>query len=211
MTTAAAPRLARKTFAISRLAEFASEAELTKQTGHAVKDWPLVIVKELVDNALDAAEEAGVPPQIEVTVDDDGITVEDKGPGIPPETVEKLADYTVRVSSRASYASPTRGAQGNALQTIIAMPFALASEDCETVVIESRGVAHRIVFAIDPVRQIPRVEIERGTSLVKNGTRLTVLWPDSALLNSGRSETRFLTTRRNLHVAQPAPESFADM
>jgi hypothetical protein len=59
------------------------------------------------------------------------------------------------------------------------MPFALASMDCETVVIESQGVEHRIAFAIDPIRQTPKPVIERRASLVKNGTRLTVLWPDS--------------------------------
>src|SRR5262245_24008166 len=51
------PKLARTTFATSRLLDFASEKELIAQTGHDVDDWPLVIVKELVDNALDACEE----------------------------------------------------------------------------------------------------------------------------------------------------------
>ncbi len=171
--------LARKTFAISRLAEFVSKSELIKQTGHAVEDWPLVIIKELVDNALDAAEEAGVPPEIEISVDDDGILVRDEGPGIPPETVERLVDYAVRVSSRAAYASPTRGAQGNALQTIIAMPFALGGNG-EAAIIESRGVASRITFAIDPVRQVPRAGIAREASFVKIGTRTVVAWPDLA-------------------------------
>ena len=169
--------LERKAFTISRLAEFVSESELVKQIGHPVADWPLVILKELVDNALDEAEEAGVPPVIEISVDEDSITVHDgSGRGIPAETVEKLIDYSARTSSRAAYASPTRGAQGNALQTIIAMPFALTMEDCETVAIEARGVEHRIAFATDPIRQTPRPMIERRPSLVKNGTRLTVLW-----------------------------------
>ena len=176
--------LTRKTFNISRLAEFVSESELVKQIGHPVEDWPLVIVKERVDNALDEAEEAGVPP------DDRDRRRRHRGAGrspsairdaaFPAETVEKLIDYSARTSSRAAYASPTRGAQGNALQTIIAMPFALAGEDCETVVIESQGVEHRIAFATDPIRQTPRPVIERRASPVKNGTRLTVLWPDSA-------------------------------
>ena len=61
--------LARKTFTISRLAEFVSESELVKQIGHPVEDWVLVILKEAVDNALDEAEEAGVPPVIEIVVD----------------------------------------------------------------------------------------------------------------------------------------------
>ena len=151
-----------------------------KQIGHPVEDWALVIAKEAVDNALDEAEEAGVPPVIEIVVEPGSITVSDQGRGVPAETVEKLIDYSARTSSRAAYASPTRGAQGNALQTIIAMPFALAREDCETVVIESQGVEHRIAFATDLIRQTPKPVIERRASLVKNGTRLTVLWPDSA-------------------------------
>ena len=40
----------------------------------------------------------------------------------------RLLDYTVRVSSREAYVSPTRGAQGNALKTIVAMPFVLDEE-----------------------------------------------------------------------------------
>ena len=83
-----APSLARKTFTISRLAEFASTAELAKATGHPVERWPLVIVKELIDNALDAAEGG------EGRAGDRGrrrqataIAVADRGPGIAPETV----------------------------------------------------------------------------------------------------------------------------
>ena len=125
--TVATHTLARKTFRVSRLAEFASVAELIKTTGHPVSDWPLVIVKELADNALDAAEEAGKAPSIEIVVGDDSITVADQGPGIAPDTVASLVDYSVRTSSRAAYVSPTRGAQGNALQSIIPMGFALAS------------------------------------------------------------------------------------
>ena len=105
----------RKTFTISRLAEFVSESELVKQIGHPVADWPLVILKEAVDNAHDEAEEAGVPPVIEIAVEPGSITIGDRGRGIPAETVEKLIDYSARTSSRAAYASPTRGAQGNAL------------------------------------------------------------------------------------------------
>ena len=193
--------LQRKAFTISRLAEFVSESELVKQIGHPVADWLLVIAKEAVDNALDEAEEASVPPVIEIAVEPGSITISDQGRGIPAETVEKLVDYSARTSSRAAYASPTRGAQGNALQTIIAMPFALAREDCETVVIESQGVEHRIAFATDLIRQTPKPVIERRASLVKTGTRLTVLPPIASSIWTGPSA--ILTTRRNLHLAQP--------
>jgi hypothetical protein len=46
--------LVRKVFTTSRLAEFCSEKELVNQTGHDSDDWPLVVLKELIDNALDA-------------------------------------------------------------------------------------------------------------------------------------------------------------
>jgi hypothetical protein len=39
-----------------------------------------------------------------------------------------LSDYTIRVSSREAYVSPTRGAQGNALKTILAMGYVLDRE-----------------------------------------------------------------------------------
>jgi DNA topoisomerase VI subunit B len=133
MTTAV---LRRETFKTSRLLEFCSKKELIAQTGHDAEDWPLCILKELGDNALDNAEEAGLAPTIEIAVSTERgeITVADNGTGIPPETVADILDYTVRVSSREAYVSPTRGAQGNALKTILAMPFALDGKLGEVVI-----------------------------------------------------------------------------
>ena len=171
------PTLERKTFAVSRLAEFASAPELTKQIGHPLEHWPAVIFKEIVDNAIDAAEEKGEAPVVVVSVDEESITVQDAGPGIAPAVVKSLIDYTRRTSSRAHYVSPSRGQQGNALQSIIPMGYALAGEG-ETVVESRRGVRHRIAFTADPVRQIPRVEHKKESSTVKIGAWVTVGWPD---------------------------------
>jgi hypothetical protein len=91
------------------------------------------------------------------------------GPGIRAETVADILDYSVRVSSREAYVSPTRGAQGNALKTIIAMPFALGSGRGETI-IEACGTEHRIVFAADQVRQEPKIEhLTAASQIVKTG------------------------------------------
>ena len=51
------PRLERVAFKTSRLLDFVGRRELTAQIGHPPEQWPLVILKELVDNALDACEE----------------------------------------------------------------------------------------------------------------------------------------------------------
>ncbi len=115
-----AAQLRRATLRTSHLLDFCSRKELIAQTGHQPEAWPLVVLKELVDNALDACEEAAVAPVINVQVDEDGITVSDNGPGIPAETIEGVLDFSVRVSSREAYVAPDRGAQGNALMTVVA-------------------------------------------------------------------------------------------
>ena len=47
-------------------------------------------------------------------------------------------------------------------------------------VIEARGIAHRIRFTVDPIRQEPRISCDRASSSVKTGTRVTVRWPAKA-------------------------------
>lgn len=80
----------RHTFTVSRAAEFFSEKELEMQMGAGCSHWLPMLLKELIDNAIDAAEAAGVAtPEVHITLADDAFTVADNGPGIPPETVEK--------------------------------------------------------------------------------------------------------------------------
>jgi Histidine kinase-, DNA gyrase B-, and HSP90-like ATPase len=187
-------RLERVAFRTSRLLDFVGRRELTAQIGHAPDVWPAVIIKELVDNAVDACEEAEIAPEIEVRVNTDtgDITVADNGPGIRPETVAAILDYSVRVSSREAYVSPTRGAQGNALKTVLAMPFALDSGKGETI-IDTAGIEHRIAFAADQVRQEPQIDHRTTPSqIVRNGTRVTVRWPRTASGYLENSHARFL-------------------
>jgi hypothetical protein len=193
-----AVRLERLAFTTSRLAEFVGKKELIAQTGQQPADWPTLILKELADNALDECEEAGRAPIISVEVDTGlgTITIIDNGRGIPAKTVETMLDYSVRVSSREAYVSPTRGAQGNALKTIVAMPFALDEANGTNArgvtIIEACGLRHTITFGMDAVSREPRVSREIGASIVKTGTQITIHWPESAwsLLAAGR--LRFL-------------------
>jgi hypothetical protein len=132
--------------------DFFSEKELVAQTGHAREEWPLVILKELIDNALDACEEDDVAPVLSVTADASGITVRDNGPGIPEETLQGVLDFTVRTSSREAYVSPCRGAQGNALKTLLAMPWVLDPEHGRLIV-TAHGKCHSIRCGADPISQ----------------------------------------------------------
>jgi Histidine kinase-, DNA gyrase B-, and HSP90-like ATPase len=190
----------RKTLSVSRDAEFASVEELQKQTGHPAAEWPLVVIKELIDNALDDAEKTGVVPEIaiEINVEEAVITVADHCSGIPPATVKKLADLKSKTSSNSAYASPTRGQQGNALQTIIPMGCALAREhgwdaSDAVVIIEAQDFAQRVGFAIDPLRQTASVNCVKERSAVKTGTRVTVRWPTEACFLIAAAASGFLS------------------
>ena len=63
MSAAADTRLTRETFATPRAAEFFERSALQAQTGRSADEFAAVLVKELLDNALDAAETAGVAPE----------------------------------------------------------------------------------------------------------------------------------------------------
>ena len=94
-------------FTTSRLLEFCSVAELTKQVGQEPQHWPLAIVKELTDNGLDTCEEIGIAPNITIAISKGSITVMDNGLGIAPETVKRLLDFNCKTSSREAYIGPT--------------------------------------------------------------------------------------------------------
>jgi hypothetical protein len=184
-------QLQRVTFRTSRLLDFCSQKELTAQTGHPPAQWPLVILKELIDNALDACENSGTAPEVAVRVDDRGIEVADNGPGIAAHTVDAILDYNIRVSSNEAYVSPTRGAQGNALKTILAMRYALHGELSE-VLIESQGACHDIRFSVDRIRQEPAITRELAPSRRTIGTAVRVRWPNLASSILAEARPRFL-------------------
>src|SRR4030095_5844965 len=148
---------------------------------------PLVVLKELMDNALDACEEAEVAPVISITVKPGSIVIEDNGDGIKTGTIRSILDYSIRVSSREAYVSPTRGAQGNALKTILAMGYVLdrEREDADGInndalgltLIESRGVEHRIEFRVDHVNNQPKITHTTTPTTINAGTRIMVKWP----------------------------------
>lgn len=168
-----ADRLERAMFSTSRYLDFMSEKELTFQCGYGRRDWPLVIGKELIDNALDACEEQGIAPEITIKVDETSITVHDNGAGIPAGMVERLLDFSTRVSSREAYVAPDRGAQGNALKTIVAMPFVMDGE-LGRVEICGGGTLNEIEITVDRLRQRPKATV---ATRPEPGSFVRVHWP----------------------------------
>ena len=137
-----------------------------------------------MDNALDAAEEAEVAPDITVIVDPG--TDHHRGQCRRHRRRDHRSRFSITRSgsrSREAYVSPTRGAQGNALKTILAMGYVLdrklgsEGDAAGVTIIETRGIAHRIEFRVDHVNNQPKIIHTTAESPVTVGTRLTIKWP----------------------------------
>jgi DNA topoisomerase VI subunit B len=122
--------------------------------------WPLALLKELMDNALDACETRGIAPEIDVTLEPDAIRVGDNGPGLPAQTLERSLDYLVYVSDKSHYVSPTRGQLGNALKCVWAAPYVVDGTHGR-VEVETGGVTHQIAVTLDRIAQQPVIHHTR--------------------------------------------------
>jgi len=177
----------RQEFTTSRALEFFSEKELTMQLGYGREDWIRILIKELVDNALDACEQANITPEIEVILGEDYFAVRDNGPGLKESTIKGSLDYMARISTKSLYVSPTRGQLGNALKCVWAASFVVDGER-GLVEAHSLGYEYRIEIKLDPIAQEPKIHLSSDESSdVQIGTFLKVFWNERA---SSESQTR---------------------
>ena len=191
------PTVERTVFSTPRSGEFLELRALQAQTGQPAEAFGHVVVKELLDNALDAAETANRAPVVDIATRTDKyneitfVTVSDNGAGITPATVAGLCDFNMLVSDKARYRGPTRGAQGNALKTLLGIPFALGVD--APVVIESAGVRHELRVTLDRVGDV--VVTHKTTASDRTvGTSVTVPLPSrprSRRRSGGRSARRW--------------------
>jgi DNA topoisomerase VI subunit B len=173
-------QLKREVATLNRAMEFFTEKELTVRMGDGPERWPSILIKELIDNALDAAEGIG-SPSVEVIVNDTGFSVSDNGPGLPAEVIEGSLDYNVRVSDKSLYVTPTRGQLGNALKCVWAAPFVAHGCQAASVTVEAGDRKHTVRVSADQIVGAPRVEHVTETGLpVRTGTSVGVGWPGVA-------------------------------
>jgi DNA topoisomerase VI subunit A len=173
--------LERRHFTIPRANEYFTPDGLQKETGQPLNQFRHMALKELLDNALDAAESAGNAPDIlvEFTESENGLTltIADNGRGIPAQVVERiLGDFSASTSDKACYRSPMRGAQGNAFKTVIGMPVALGA-DRSRLAIAAASVQHDIEVWVSPAGDVRHTHHQSTTET--QGTRITVMIPGS--------------------------------
>ena len=170
----------REVFSITTSESYTSVGGLLAQTGQDRKHWRHVALKELIDNALDAADNAGIAPVLSVELSGDFFTVADNGPGLPLAMLEGSLDYSARVSDKLGYVSPSRGQQGNALKTLWTAPF-VAQGAAGYVEVETAAYRVAVRVTVDAIEQEPAITVEDlGAPGVKTGTRITVHWPELA-------------------------------
>lgn len=170
--------LKRSTHSRSRAGEYFNSDDLTRLTGKSSRDFPAAILKELVDNAVDACESGSVQPEIAIELVLKGdcvwLIVSDNGSGIPPSTIEGMLDYSRYVSDKWAYVSPTRGAQGNALKTVIGMPHALGAR--EPRIVTAQGIKHIITTEVSPTGGVD-IRHNKESVADETGTRWEVPFP----------------------------------
>jgi hypothetical protein len=170
--------LERPMFEFSRAAEYFGVRGLQAMTGQPSTRFADVILKELLDNGLDAAEGLQVAPNLTIDVRHHAgllrISVEDNGSGIKPDTVELILNFQTVTSDKAAHRTPTRGLQGNAWKTIVGIPPALGCP--APIVIEAHATRHVVRAWIDPAGEV-RVEHPKEAIPARTGTRVTVPLP----------------------------------
>ena len=147
----------------------------------------LTTIKEAVDNSLDACEEAGILPEITVTIEhltevNDTryrVTILDNGPGVVRKQVEHIFGRLL-YGSKFHRLKMSRGQQGIGISA--AGMYGLMTTGKPMVIVSKTGprkAAHRIVLAMDTTRNRPEVTEDAETDAfpvtsTKTGTSVTI-------------------------------------
>lgn len=102
--------------------DYFTEDGLIKQIGLTKEYWNNVIVKEIIDNALDAIEPLN-KKEIHIVQSMYSFGIYDNGNGISCETVKSIYDFKYYISQNRVFVTASRGKQGNGLKTIISICF----------------------------------------------------------------------------------------
>lgn len=138
---------------------FMSLNTLPQQAGAPLHKLGPLVVKELVDNALDAGA------NVKISQEDGWIVITDDGPGIPGDQIERLFSINRPLTSSKMLRRPLRGALGNGLRVVCGVVYASNG----AIRVETGGKAYALTMNDDGTTSSV---IE--TSSVVTGTRVSV-------------------------------------
>ncbi|ELZ03594.1 DNA topoisomerase VI subunit B [Natrialba aegyptia] len=134
-------------------------------------------VKEAVDNALDAAEEAGILPDIYVEIQEDGdyyrLIVEDNGPGLTKESLPKVFGKLL-YGSRFHAREQSRGQQGIGISAAVLYSQLTSGKPAKiTSRTEGASDAQYFELIVDTDDNEPEISVEETTTWDRpHGTRI---------------------------------------
>jgi len=132
----------------SRNIEFLEVDNLLKQMGISKSQIPVYILKELLDNGIDADEDNNIEPKINVWFDIKDktlkLSVENQTP-FPENEIDNILDLDNYYGTKTYRKYLKRGAQGNALKTIIGF----ASTQNKTIKLQTKNKIHELGFYVN--------------------------------------------------------------
>ncbi|EMA50967.1 DNA topoisomerase VI subunit B, partial [Halococcus thailandensis] len=133
-------------------------------------------VKEAVDNALDAAEEAGHLPDIYIEIEEVGdyyrLVVEDNGPGITSEELPKVFGKLL-YGSRFHKREQARGQQGIGISAAVLYSQLTSGKPAKITSRTQGGEAKYFELIIDTDTNEPEVSVDETTTWDRtHGTRI---------------------------------------
>jgi len=210
----------------SRMMEYFTLDGLVKMTGVEEENLDIYILKELIDNGLDVCELEDRLPSVSVEIEsglflsneedaervkDPAIhyVVEDEGPGMAEEAINEILNFDRFGGTKHFVKKPTRGAQGNALMTILGIPVVLANaygykRSLPPMKITSHGKTHSLKLELNSI--LEKVEIEHTTESALpplNGTKVELTIPWKSWLKPMRFEkviSSFATWNPHAHI-----------
>ena len=119
------------------------------------------IIHELVTNSLDACEEAGILPEIEVKLSEIGseyyeIAVKDNGPGIPEDKIASALGKLL-AGTKFHRLVQTRGQQGIGVSGIILLSQMTTGKPTKVISGTSKGKTISLEISIDSKTNTPKV------------------------------------------------------
>ncbi len=163
---------------VPRDIELVDAGELETLLGILRRQFATIVLIQLLDNALDAAEAKRVPPNITIDIQyTDSImqlAVTDNGDGIPSSIITRILDLTMRTSNKLTLRAPSRGRHGYGLKLVFGIPAALSSH--EPIIIETQSIRHSIRFWIDEYSNVRVTHTAKPIPAI-SGTHITITIP----------------------------------
>lgn len=177
-------------FSFNREFDFVRSARLCRTTGRPAHEWDFYIIKELIDNALDADEvvwrkEPTQTPILKVRIEFGNqqlfVQVSNRTK-FPVELIHDIFATHQYTSRKAFVKGLTRGALGNALKTLLGIPYALRNSvsgdwkpDLKPLSIIYNKQEYLPIYAVDTTNQNIRFECQkRPFNKVTEGTIISV-------------------------------------